>query len=236
MAVMNITSLTKKYPSGVVAIDNFTLNVADGESVAIFGLDRSGKSTLLRVLAGLEPATDGQITLDGRDITYLSSKDRNMAYAFRDTALDNNADVFGNLAYGLRKRKVAEEVIEVKVKAVAEILGLTELLTRKPKVLTALQRRRVALGRTIVRDPGVFLFDDPLSGLDGELRAQTVSDLVKLQTRLGATYIYATDDIAEAFTIGSRVAILSQGKLVQVDTPENLFKHPVNDFVAEVTG
>lgn len=234
MAELKIVSLTKTYPSGVTAVKDFSLEVKEGESVALFGLERSGKSTLLRMLAGLEPVTDGQILLDGRDITDLSSKERNVSYVFQNTALDNQKNVYDNLAYGLKLRKTPDSVIDLKVKAVASLLGLSDVLTRKPKTLTAAQRRRVILGRTVVRDPKVYLFDDALSGLDAELRAQTLKDLVKLQIRLGATFVYATDDIRQALTVGCKVAILSEGKLVQFDTPENLYKSPANDFVKEI--
>ncbi|MBQ9081511.1 MAG: ABC transporter ATP-binding protein [Clostridia bacterium] len=236
MAQLKIVSLTKTYPSGVRALDNFSLEIKEGESIALFGLELSGKSTLLRMLAGLESVTQGQILLDGKDVTDLPSKERNVAYAFQNTSLDNQKSVYDNLDYGLKLRKAPAAVIDVKVKAVAEILGLSDILNRKPKTLSATIRRRVLLGRTVVRDPKVYLFDEALSGLDGELRTQTLKDLVKLQIHLGATFVYATDDIAEALTVGDRVAILSEGKLLQCDTPENLYASPVNEFVREIMG
>ena len=236
MSELNIISLSKTYPGGTVALNDFSLKVNDGESVALFGLERSGKSTLLRMLAGLEPVTSGQILLDGKDVTDLSAKERNVAYALQNASLDNQKSVFDNLAYGLRSRKMPEAAIEVKVKAVAEILGLSDMLTRRPKTLSSVQRRRVILGRTVVREPKVYFFDDVLSGLDGELRDQTLRDILKLQLRLGATFLYATDDITDALTVGSREAILSEGKLVQCDTPENLYNAPANEFVAEIMG
>ncbi|MBR7100597.1 MAG: ABC transporter ATP-binding protein [Clostridia bacterium] len=236
MAELNIIALTKTYPSGVTAVDNLSLTVNAGESVALFGLERSGKSTLLRMIAGLEPVTSGQIVLDGKDITDLSVKDRNLAYVFQNTTLDNNKTVYENLAYGLKSRKAPAAVIDVKVKAVAEILNLSQVLNRKPKTLTALERRRILLGRTVVRDPKVYLFDEALSGLNDELRLQILKDITKLQIALGCTFVYATENIAEAVTVASRVAILSQGKLLQIDTPENLYHSPANGFVAEIMG
>jgi ABC-type sugar transport system ATPase subunit len=236
MAELKINGLTKKYHSGVVAIDRFNLDVADGESVAIFGLDRSGKSTLLRMIAGLEEVTEGTVTLGKRDITDLSTKDRNLAFAFRDTTLDNRVSVYDNLAFGLRARKVPEPVVDVKVKAVAELLSLSDVLLRKPKTLSVLQRRRILLGRTMTRDPEVYLFDDPLTGIDDELKKSILADLVKAQARLKATFLFATDDIWQAVTIADRIAILSEGKLVQVDTPQNLYAHPETELVAEVMG
>jgi ABC-type sugar transport system ATPase subunit len=236
MAELKINGLTKKYHSGVVAIDQLNLDIADGECVALFGLDRSGKSTLLRMLAGLEEVTEGTVTLGKRDITDLSTKDRNLAFVFRDTALDNRVSVYDNLAFGLRARKVPEPVVDVKVKAVAELLSLNDLLLRKPKTLSVLQRRRILLGRTMTRDPEVYLFDDPLAGIDDDLKKAVLSDLVKVQARLNATFLYATDDIWQAVTLADRIAVLSEGKLVQVDTPENLYAHPANELVAEIMG
>jgi ABC-type sugar transport system ATPase subunit len=236
MAELKINGLTKKYHSGVVAIDQLNLGIADGECVALFGLDRSGKSTLLRMLAGLEEVTEGTVTLGKRDITDLSTKDRNLAFVFRDTALDNRVSVYDNLAFGLRARKVPEPVVDVKVKAVAELLSLNDLLLRKPKTLSVLQRRRILLGRTMTRDPEVYLFDDPLAGIDDDLKKAVLSDLVKVQARLNATFLYATDDIWQAVTLADRIAVLSEGKLVQVDTPENLYAHPANELVAEIMG
>jgi ABC-type sugar transport system ATPase subunit len=236
MAELKINGLTKKYHSGVVAIDQLNLDIADGECVALFGLDRSGKSTLLRMLAGLEEVTEGTVTLGKRDITDLSTKDRNLAFVFRDTALDNRVSVYDNLAFGLRARKVPEPVVDVKVRAVAELLSLSDLLLRKPKTLSVLQRRRILLGRTMTRDPEVYLFDDPLAGIDDDLKKAVLSDLVKVQARLNATFLYATDDIWQAVTLADRIAVLSEGKLVQVDTPQNLYAHPANELVAEIMG
>lgn len=237
MSELNITGLCKKYPSGVVALDNFNLKVGNGESVAILGLDKSGKSTLLRILAGLESATEGEVTMDKKNITDLLPKDRNMAYAFQNTALDNNGTVYDNLAYGLRKRKTPEPITELKVKTVAEILKLSEHLQRKPKMLTALQRRRVILGRTIARDPGVYLFDEPLAGLAEELKEQVLKDLVKLQIRLNATFIYATENPREAAMIGERIVVLSEGgKTEQIGTPQEILAAPANEYVAVAMG
>jgi ABC-type sugar transport system ATPase subunit len=236
MAELKINALTKKYHSGVVAIDQLNLDVGDGECVALFGLDRSGKSTLLRMIAGLEEVTEGRITLGKRDITDLSTRERNLAFVFRDTALDNRVSVYDNLAFGLRARKVPEPVVDVKVKAVAELLSLSDALLRKPKTLSVLQRRRILLGRTMTRDPEVYLFDDPLTGVDDALKKAVLSDLMKAQARLKATFLYATDDIWQAVTMADRIAILSEGKLVQVDTPENLYSRPANELVAEIMG
>lgn len=235
MADLKIVSLSKKYPGGVVALDHIDLEIPSGECVAIFGLDRSGKSTLLRILAGLEPATDGNIKLGERDITESSVRDRNFAFVFRDSNLDNKDTVFDNLAYGLRARKVPEEAIDVKVKAVAEILGLSNCLQRKPKTLTPTERRRILLGRAICRDPEVYLFDDPFSGYDAEQKNSVLSDLVLAQARLGATFIFATDDMRQAMTLADRIVILREGKIVRVDTPAALVENPGDDFIAAVT-
>lgn len=236
MADLKIISLTKKYPSGVVALDGIDLEISSGECVAVFGLDRSGKSTFLRILAGLEPLSEGTIKSGERDITESSAKDRNFAFVFRDSNLDNKDTVFDNLAYGLRARKVPEEVIEIKVKAVAQVLGLAGLLQRKPKTLTATERRRILLGRAVTRDPDVYLFDDPFSGYDEEQKNAVLSDLVVLQKRLKATFVFATDDMRQAMTVADRIVILRSGKIVQIDTPENILANPADDFVAEVTG
>lgn len=236
MAELKIVSLNKKYPSGIVALDSLDLEIASGECVAIFGLDRSGKSTLLRILAGLEPATEGNVFLGERDITELSSKDRNFAFVFRDTNLDNRDTVFDNLAYGLRARKVPEEVVSVKVKAVAEFLGLSGCLQRKPKTLSPLERRRILLGRAICRDPEVYLFDDPFSGYDAEQKNSVLGDLVLTQKRLQATFIFATDDMRQAMTLADRIVILREGKIVQIGTPSELTANPADSFVAEVVG
>lgn len=237
MSALKITGLSKKYPSGVVALDNFNLEVKEGESVAVLGLDKSGKSTLLRILAGLEDATGGDIFMDSKRITDLPSKDRNMAYAFQNTALDNNATVYDNLAYGLRKRKTPEAVVDVKVRTVAEILGLSDQLQRKPKALGVLQRRRVILGRTVARDPGVYLFDEPLAGLNDELKEQVLQDLVKIQIRLQATFVYATENPREAASVGERIVVLSEGgKTEQIGIAQELFSSPVNEYVAVAMG
>lgn len=236
MSELRIENMTKKYPSGVVALEKINMMVRPGESVAVFGLERSGKSTLLRILAGLEPVTLGHIFLDAKDITETPSKERSVAYVFQSSALDNKKNVYDNLAYGLTLRKASPAVIDIKVKAVADMLGLTDVLTRKPKTITTLQRRRVILGRTIVRDPKVYLFDEPLAGLDEDLCEQTLQDLVTLQVRLKATFVYATENIRDAAIVGSKIAILSEGKLLQFDTAENLYAHPANSFVAEIMG
>ena len=236
MSELKIHGLTKKYPSGAVALQGLDLTVAEGESLAVFGLERSGKSTFMRVLAGLEPATEGQIVLDGKDITDLPSKERSMAFVYQNSALDMGKSIYDNLAYGLKMRKAPSAVADVKVRAVADILGLTDVLSRKPKTVSAILRRRVVIGRVIARDPKVYLFDEALSGLGEDLYRQSLQDLVALQIRLGATFVYATDDIREALTVGSKVAILREGRLMQCDTPVNLFAHPANDFVAEIMG
>ena len=236
MSVLKIHALTKKYPSGVAALQGIDLTVEKGESLAVFGLERSGKSTFLRVLAGLEPATSGQIVLGGKDITDLPSKERDMAFVYQSSALDMGKSVYDNLAYGLKMRKAPAAVIDVKVRAVAAMLGLTDVLQRKPKTVSALVRRRVVLGRIIARDPKVYLFDEALSGLNPELYEQSVKDLAALQIRLGATFVYATENLREALTVGTKVAVLREGKLLQCDTPVNLFAHPADEYVAELMG
>lgn len=236
MAELKITSLKKQYYSGAIALENFDLTVNDGESMAVYGLDASGKSTLIRLIAGLDEVTEGNILLNGKDITAMPAKERNIAYISRDAALDNRVSVYDNLAYGLRARKIPEPVIEVKVKAVADLLNLGDLLLRKPKSLTTLQRRRVVLGRAVARDPEIYLFDDPVGGMDADLRDNLLKDLVALQLRLKATFVYATDDIAQAVTLADKIAVLEQHTIAQVGTAEELYLHPADEFIADVMG
>lgn len=236
MSNLSLKSIEKVYPGGCRAVDDFSLDIQDGEFMVFTGPDGSGKSTILRMIAGLEDPTSGEILIGGKSINEIPSKNRDVALVLPDYTLYPHLSVYDNLAFGLKHRKFAKEYIDVKVNAVAEILGLKEFLQRKPKVLTTLQRLRVALGRVIVREPKVVLFDEPLSNLDEKLRRQMRSELVKLHTRLGFTCLYATHDSIEALALATRIAVLKDGALQQVDIPQNLYDYPINRYVAEHFG
>ena len=196
----------------------------------------SGKSTFLRVIAGLEDITEGQVFIDGKDVSDLDSRERDVALVFRNDNLNNSNTVFDNLAYGLTIRKAPQTLIEERVKAVANILGLTEVLSRKPKTLTAAIRQRVALGRAMVREPKLYLFDEPLSGLDDKLRVETLGLIANVQARMESAFIYATKNVAEAMAIATRIVVLNDGQVQQIDTPANLYDYPANEYVALSTG
>ena len=236
MSNLTFKNIEKVYPGGCRAVDDFSLDIQDGEFMVFTGPDGSGKSTILRMVAGLEDPTSGEILIGGKSMNDVPSKNRDVALVLPDYTLYPHLSVYDNLAFGLKHRKFAKEYIEVKVNAVAEILGLKDHLQRKPKVLNTLQRLRVALGRVIVREPKVILFDEPLSNLDEKLRLQMRSELVKLHTRLGFTFLYATHDPVEAMSLSTRVAVFKEGALQQVDIPQNLYDYPVNRYVAESFG
>ena len=236
MSNLTFKNIEKVYPGGCRAVDDFSLEIQDGEFIVFTGPDGSGKSTLLRMVAGLEDPSSGEIIIGGKSMNEVPSKNRDVALVLPDYTLYPHLSVYDNLAFGLKHRKFAKEYIDVKVNAVAEILGLKDYLQRKPKVLNTLQRLRVALGRVIVREPKVVLFDEPLSNLDEKLRLQMRSELVKLHTRLGFTFLYATHDPVEAMALSTRVAVLKEGALQQVDIPQNLYDYPVNRYVAEYFG
>jgi multiple sugar transport system ATP-binding protein len=225
MAQVIYDHVTKRF-DGVIAVNDLTLEVKDGEFLVLVGPSGCGKTTALRCLAGLEEVTSGDIIIGDRVVTHVPPKDRDIAMVFQNYALYPHMTVYENMAFGLKLRKVPKQEIDRRVKEVAEMLGIQDLLNRKPRQLSGGQRQRVALGRAIVREPQVFLMDEPLSNLDAKLRVQTRGELIKLQRRLGVTTIYVTHDQVEAMTMGHRIAVMNQGVLQQLDTPENLYDHP----------
>jgi ABC-type sugar transport system ATPase subunit len=220
----------------VSVVEDFTLRVEDGELLVLVGGSGSGKSTILRLVAGLEDVTAGAIRIDDRDITHLPPRQRDVAMVFQDYALYPHLTVRDNLSLGLRLRKVHRAEIERRVRWAADMLGLAPLLDRKPKQLSGGQRQRVAMGRAMVREPLVFLFDEPLSNLDAGLRAQMRIEIGSLQRRLTTTTIYVTHDQVEAMTLGDRIVVLANGRIQQVGTPIELYRRPVNRFVAGFIG
>jgi multiple sugar transport system ATP-binding protein len=220
----------------VAAVNKLTLDIADGEFMVLVGPSGSGKSTALRMLAGLEDIDSGQIFIGDQDVSYLGPKDRDIAMVFQNYALYPHMTVAENMGFALKRRGIAKTERERRVQDVAKLLELGGLLDRKPKALSGGQRQRVAMGRAIVREPSVFLMDEPLSNLDAMLRVETRANIAALQQRLGTTTIYVTHDQVEAMTMGHRVAVLRDGLLQQVDTPRNLYDKPINVFVAGFIG
>ena len=236
MSGLLLKNINKVYPSGVQAVFDFTLDIRDKEFIVLVGPSGCGKSTTLRMVAGLEEISSGELYIDGKLVNDVVPKDRDIAMVFQNYALYPHMTVYDNMAFGLKLRKVPKEIIDQKVKAAAEILGITDYLSRKPKALSGGQRQRVALGRTIVREPKVFLLDEPLSNLDAKLRASMRTEISKLHTRLATTFIYVTHDQIEAKTMGTRIVVMKDGFMQQVDTPQNLYDYPVNLFVAGFIG
>ncbi len=235
MASVTYEHVTKRF-GDVVAVDNLTLEIADKEFLVLVGPSGCGKSTSLRLLAGLEEVTEGEIYIGDRLVNDVSSKDRDIAMVFQSYALYPHMSVFDNMAFALKLRKVKKPEIKERVQHSAEALGIAELLDRKPKQLSGGQRQRVALGRAIVREPAVFLMDEPLSNLDAKLRVEARAMLSRLHLSLGTTFIYVTHDQVEAMTMGTRIAVQKDGVLQQVDTPQNLYDRPANIFVAGFIG
>ncbi len=236
MSGLSLKGINKVYPSGVQAVFNFCLDIRDKEFIVLVGPSGCGKSTTLRMIAGLEEISSGELYIDGKLVNDVVPKDRDIAMVFQNYALYPHMSVYDNMAFGLKLRKVPKETIDQKVKAAAEILGITDYLSRKPKALSGGQRQRVALGRTIVREPKVFLLDEPLSNLDAKLRASMRTEISKLHARLATTFIYVTHDQVEAMTMGTRIVVMKDGFMQQVDTPQNLYDYPVNLFVAGFIG
>jgi multiple sugar transport system ATP-binding protein len=220
----------------VIAVNDLSIQVADKEFLVFVGPSGCGKTTSLRLLAGLEEISEGRILIGDRVVNDVPPKDRDIAMVFQSYALYPHMSVYDNMAFGLKLRKVPKAEIDRKVKEAAEILGISQFLDRKPKQLSGGQRQRVAVGRAIVRDPAVFLFDEPLSNLDAKLRVQTRAEISKLHQRLGTTFIYVTHDQVEAMTMASRIAVMRDGLLQQIDSPKGLYDHPVNVFVAGFIG
>ncbi len=237
MAVVTLDRLTKIYARGhAPAADAVSLDIRHGEFMVLLGPSGCGKTTTLRMIAGLESISSGTLSIDGRVVNTVPAKDRDIAMVFQSYALYPHMSVKQNLAFGLRRRAVPREEIERRVSGVAATLGLSPLLDRRPHALSGGQRQRVALGRAIVRDPKVFLFDEPLSNLDAALRVSTRGEVAALHRRLGATMIYVTHDQVEAMTMGSRICIMNGGKVVQVGEPLEVYRRPANTFVASFLG
>jgi multiple sugar transport system ATP-binding protein len=235
MASVTYEHVTKKFGE-VTAINDLNISVADKEFLVLVGPSGCGKSTALRMLAGLEEISGGQILIGDRVVNDVAPKDRDIAMVFQSYALYPHMSVYDNMAFGLKLRKMPKNEIDARVKKAADILGIGQLLNRKPKQLSGGQRQRVAVGRAIVRNPSVFLFDEPLSNLDAKLRVQTRAEISKLHQQLGTTFIYVTHDQVEAMTMASRIAVMKDGVLQQIDTPQNLYDKPDNVFVAGFIG
>ena len=236
MASLSLTNVCKVYPNGFEAVKDFNLEVEDQEFIIFGGPSGCGKSTTLRMIAGLEEISSGELKIDGRVVNDVEPKDRDIAMVFQNYALYPHMTVFDNMAFGLKLRKVPKDEIKKKVEEAAKILDLEKLLDRKPKALSGGQRQRVAMGRAIVRNPKVFLMDEPLSNLDAKLRVQMRSEIASLHNRLKATIIYVTHDQTEAMTLGTRIVVLKDGVIMQVDSPQKLYNEPNNLFVAGFIG
>src|SRR5947207_1957411 len=236
MAQVHLRGVRKTYDNKVAVIHGIDMEIADGEFIVIVGPSGCGKSTLLRMVAGLETITGGEIVIGDRVVNRLEPKDRDIAMVFQNYALYPHMSVFDNMAYGLKIRGLARSDIDARVKRAGEILELGPLLQRKPRQLSGGQRQRVAVGRAIVRQPAVFLFDEPLSNLDAKLRVQTRAEITKLQHTLGTTSVYVTHDQIEAMTMGHRISVMRDGKIQQVGTPRDVYERPANVFVAQFIG
>jgi len=236
MASVAFRNVYKRYTGNVTAVKNLNIEVVDKEFLVFVGPSGCGKTTSLRMLAGLEEVTEGEIYIGDRMVNNVAPKDRDIAMVFQSYALYPHMSVYDNMAFGLRLRKTPKQVIDERVRETAKSLGIEVLLDRKPRQLSGGQRQRVAVGRAIVREPAVFLMDEPLSNLDAKLRVESRSFISKLHQRLGTTFIYVTHDQVEAMTMGTRIAVMSTGELQQIDTPQNLYDHPANVFVAGFVG
>ena len=236
MASVTLKNIRKVYDKSFVAVDDFNLQIEDKEFIVLVGPSGCGKSTTLRMIAGLEDITGGELYIGDRLVNEVEPKNRNIAMVFQNYALYPHMTVYDNIAFGLKMRKEPKKIIDEKVRAAAEILEISDLLKRKPKALSGGQRQRVAIGRAIVRDPDVFLMDEPLSNLDAKLRSQMRTELIKLRRRLNTTFVYVTHDQTEAMTLGDRIVIMNEGHIMQVGTPQEVFERPQNTFVAGFIG
>ena len=236
MASLSLKNIYKRYPGGVTAVSDFCLEIKDKEFIILVGPSGCGKSTTLRMIAGLEEISEGELYIGNRLVNDVAPKDRDIAMVFQNYALYPHMTVFENMAFGLKLRKTPKEEIKRRVQEAAEILDIEHLLDRKPKALSGGQRQRVALGRAIVREPKVFLLDEPLSNLDAKLRAQMRTELSKLHIKLQTTFIYVTHDQTEAMTMADRIVVMKDGFIQQVDTPQHLYDKPCNMFVAGFIG
>ena len=236
MSNLSLRNLYKIYPGNVTAVKDFNLEIEDKEFIVFVGPSGCGKSTTLRMIAGLEEISQGEIYIGDKLVNDVAPKDRDIAMVFQNYALYPHMSVYDNMAFGLKLRKIPKDEIKQKVMDVAKVLDLEQLLDRKPKALSGGQRQRVALGRAIVRNPKVFLMDEPLSNLDAKLRVQMRTEIAKLHHKLQTTFIYVTHDQTEAMTMGTRIVVMKDGLAQQVDTPSNIYEHPVNMFVASFIG
>ena len=236
MASIHLKHVSKTYPGGVTAVDNFDLLIQDQEFIILVGPSGCGKSTTLRMIAGLEEITSGELFIGDRPVNDVAPKDRDIAMVFQNYALYPHMTVYKNMAFGLQLRKYPKVEIDKKVKEAATILDIEYLLNRKPKALSGGQRQRVALGRAMVRNPAAFLLDEPLSNLDAKLRTSMRTEITKLHKKLGTTFVYVTHDQTEAMTMGDRIVVMHEGVIRQIDTPQNLYEHPENLFVASFIG
>jgi multiple sugar transport system ATP-binding protein len=236
MASVSLQHIYKVYSGNVTAVSDFTLDIEDKEFIVLVGPSGCGKSTTLRMVAGLEEISDGELYIGDKLVNDVAPKDRDIAMVFQNYALYPHMTVFDNMAFGLKLRKTPKDEIKRRVEEAAKILDIAHLLNRKPKALSGGQRQRVALGRAIVREPKVFLFDEPLSNLDAKLRVAMRTEITKLHQRLQTTFIYVTHDQTEAMTMASRIVVMKDGVVQQVDTPQNLYDYPANEFVAGFIG
>jgi len=236
MASVTLKNIYKIYPGNVTAVSDFTLDIEDKEFIVLVGPSGCGKSTTLRMVAGLEEISDGELYIADKLVNDVAPKDRDIAMVFQNYALYPHMTVYDNMAFGLKLRKTPKAEIDKRVHEAAKILDIEHLLSRKPKALSGGQRQRVALGRAIVREPKVFLMDEPLSNLDAKLRVAMRTEITKLHQRLQTTFIYVTHDQTEALTMGTRIVVMKDGFIQQVDTPQNLYDYPVNLFVAGFIG
>ena len=236
MATVSLKNVKKIYDNKVTAVHDFNLEIADKEFIVLVGPSGCGKSTTLRMVAGLEDISEGDLFIDGQRMNDVEPKDRDIAMVFQSYALYPHMTVYENMAFALKLRKMPKDVIDQKVREAAEILNITEYLDRKPKALSGGQRQRVAIGRAIVRDPKVFLMDEPLSNLDAKLRNQMRAEIIKLRQRIDTTFLYVTHDQTEAMTLGDRIVIMKDGFIQQIGTPQEVFDRPANLFVAGFIG
>lgn len=236
MAELKILNLRKEYEKGKTAVEDFTLTIPDGELAVIVGPSGCGKSTTLRMIAGLVPATSGRIILDGRDISKVSTRDRDIAMVFQNYALYENMTVFGNIAFPLKIRKEENEQIIEKVTGISKILKIEDLLDRRPKTLSGGEKQRVAMGRALVRNPKLFLMDEPLSNLDARLKTELREEIKRIQRKLGTTTIYVTHDQEEAMSIADTIIVMADGRIKQVGTPTGIYENPVDPSVAGFFG
>jgi multiple sugar transport system ATP-binding protein len=236
MATVSLKDVKKIYENKVTAVHDFNLDIADKEFIVLVGPSGCGKSTTLRMIAGLEDISEGDLFIDGQRMNDVEPKDRDIAMVFQSYALYPHMTVAENMAFALKIRKTPKEEIQRRVQEAAEILGITEYLDRKPKQLSGGQRQRVAIGRAIVREPKVFLMDEPLSNLDAKLRNQMRAEIIKLRQRIDTTFVYVTHDQTEAMTLGDRIVIMKDGYIQQIGTPQEVFDHPTNIFVAGFIG